>query len=177
MIELIKELFGEEVTEEKVLKLQEMLEQNYVSRADFEKLQSEFTDMKTQHATELAEKEEQADQEKFMILLQHALEKAGAKNQKAVLALLSMEGLRYENGQIKGLLEQLEELKRENGYLFEEKAGFVQFVRPGSSSRSEITEEDFRNMSYMEKLKLKKEQPALYQEFIKKTGGKSCRLI
>lgn len=52
--------------------------------------------------------------------LDGALSGAKAKNAKAVKALLDMEGLKMNNGEIVGLNEQLEKVKEENGYLFED---------------------------------------------------------
>ncbi|MCR1897812.1 phage scaffolding protein [Irregularibacter muris] len=62
-----------------------------------------------------------ADIEKLQF--DHALEKAlaGAKarNVKAVKALLDLEGLKLNNGELVGINEQLEKIKQENNYLFE----------------------------------------------------------
>ena len=52
--------------------------------------------------------------------LDGALSGAKAKNAKAVKALLDMEGLKMNNGEIVGLNEQLEKVKEENGYLFDD---------------------------------------------------------
>ena len=53
----------------------------------------------------------------------HALEKAltaaKARNTKAVQALLNMEELELKDGTVKNLDRQLEEIKKENSYLFE----------------------------------------------------------
>jgi len=55
--------------------------------------------------------------------LDHAVERelsgAKARNHKAVLALIDREKLTLENDTVKGLSEQLEDIKKENEYLFE----------------------------------------------------------
>jgi len=177
MLELVKKLFGKEATEEKLKQLAEVLERDFVLKSLFEEKEQELTALKEEQAKELEHVKQQAENEKFSMALQHALSRAGAKNAKAVQALLSMEGLRLENGTIMGLSEQLDVLKKENGYLFEDEKGRVHFVRPGGSADVAVTPEEFQKMGYMEKLKLKKEQPDLYQSLLKKAGGKLCRLI
>lgn len=46
------------------------------------------------------------------------LRRFGAKNLKAVKALLELEGIKPDEEGVKALTEQLERLKAENGYLF-----------------------------------------------------------
>lgn len=177
MLELVKKLFGKEATEEKLKQLAEVLERDFVLKSVFEEKEHELSVLKEEQAEMLENVKQQAENEKFSMALQHALQVAGAKNAKAVQALISMEGLHLENGTIAGLSEQLDELKKENGYLFEDEKGRVQFVRPGGAVAFSVTPEEFQKMGYMEKLKLKKEQPDLYQSLLKKVGGKLCHLI
>jgi len=177
MLELMKKLFGAEATEQKLKQVQELLETGYVPMEDFQQLQEELKRLQEEHALELDALEKRAEAEQFSMALEHALTAAGARNVKAVQALLSMEGLRLEDGQIMGLAEQLKALKEESGYLFTDGRGNVQFVRPSGVSKAGITLEDFQEMGYMDRLKLKKEQPELYRELMRKTGGKLCRLI
>ena len=76
-----------------------------------------------------------------------------------------MEGISLVDGELQGLDCQLEKLKRESGYLFEAGSGNPQFIRPAASYET-ISPEEFRKMTYMERLKLKREQPDLYQSMI-----------
>lgn len=46
------------------------------------------------------------------------LRRYGARNSKAVRALLDMDGVSFDGETVKGLIEQLERLKEENGFLF-----------------------------------------------------------
>ena len=50
-----------------------------------------------------------------------AIAHSNAKNAKALKALLDMETIKFEDGKIAGLDEQLTTLKESDGYLFEEK--------------------------------------------------------
>ena len=61
----------------------------------------------------------QIEQLKFDHALEGALTSAKAKNPKAVKALLDMEALKYNEGKIIGLEEQLKTVQEENDYLFE----------------------------------------------------------
>lgn len=73
---------------------------------------------------ETAEKSRIADIEKlqFDYALDGALSGAKAKNAKAVKALIDVNGLKFNNGEVIGLKEQLEKIKSENDYLFEGEA-------------------------------------------------------
>lgn len=70
---------------------------------------------------EAAEAKAKADMEKlqFDYALTAALSGAKAREPKAVAALLDMEGLKLNNGEIVGLKDQLEKLKTEKDFLFE----------------------------------------------------------
>lgn len=67
-------------------------------------------------------KEEEYKQEIYNIKLNNEVEnllnKAGSKNNIAVKALLKMDNIKLENDKIIGLSEQLEEVKKNNDYLF-----------------------------------------------------------
>ena len=63
----------------------------------------------------------------FDTALTNALTGAKAKSTKAVSAMLDVEKLKYENGKITGLDEQLEAVKKDHGYLFDVKSGGAGF--------------------------------------------------
>ncbi len=85
------------------------------------------------------------------------------KNTKALKALIDLDKLSYENGVISGFSEQIEKLKKEESYLFDS-GTLPQFTRPVSSADTGITREDYKKLSYMEKLKLKKEAPKIFSK-------------
>lgn len=62
--------------------------------------------------------------------LDGALSGAKAKNAKAVKALLDMEGLKFNNGEIVGLKDQLDKLKTDNEYLFESDTPNPTIIKP-----------------------------------------------
>jgi hypothetical protein len=65
---------------------------------------------------------------KFDHALEGALSGAKAKNAKAVKALLDMDGLKLNGEEIVGLNEQLEKIKQDNDFLFEEEKAPGRFV-------------------------------------------------
>lgn len=68
-----------------------------------------------------ADAQKQLDDLRFNHALDGALAAAKAKNAKAVRALLNPDGLKLDgDGNLVGLNEQLEKIKTENGYLFED---------------------------------------------------------
>lgn len=71
---------------------------------------------------EAGEKQHKADMEalQFDYALSDSLKGAKARNVKSVKALLDMEGLKLSGGEIIGLKEQLEKIKTDNGFLFED---------------------------------------------------------
>ncbi len=104
----------------------------------------------------------------FDYALSEALTGAKAKNTKAVKALLDMDGLKFNEGEIIGLDKQLEQLKADNDYLFESDKPAPRIVKgtgggdplPGA----EVTKEAFNKMGYRDRVALKKENPDLYAE-------------
>ncbi len=203
MEEILKKLYGDAVTEESLAKFKEELGKRFVPKSDFnqrgeelkmlrEKLyEAEKAKAGTEHfeqenkmlADELSGLRELYDRDMAAakereeeIHLRHAVERAlvkeKARNLVAVRALLNMEGITLEGDKLVGFDEQIQHLKQENGYLFEEGAKVVQFMRP-TGGETVMTEEEFQKLGYMEKLKLKKEQPDMYQKFTKHSGGKN----
>lgn len=86
---------------------------------DIESIKKSADDYKTKF--EESEKNAKAEIEKlkFDFALDGALVSAKARNSKAVKALLDMENLKFADGQITGLKEQIEKVKKENDFLFE----------------------------------------------------------
>lgn len=115
-----------------------------------------------------AEADKKIQSMQFDYALSEALVGAKAKNTKAVKALLNMDGLKFNEGEIIGLDKQLEQLKLENDYLFESDKPAPKIVKgtgggdplPGG----EVTKEAFNKMGYRDRVALKKENPDLYAE-------------
>lgn len=151
--------------EEQLEKANETIEE--FKDMDIESIKAAAEDYKTKYEESKVEYEKELEKIKFNHTLEDALKGAKAKNVKAVKALLDLEGLKLNEGKIIGLDEQLENIKEENDYLFktEEKKNDIKFTRPGKGSKPErITQEDFRQMGYLDKLELKRKDPELYEE-------------
>lgn len=83
---------------------------------------------------------------KFDMALERTLANAKARNTKAVRALLDLKNLKLDNkGEIQGLNEQIEELQKSQGYLFEETQSLNGYrPRESGDGASENTVEAFK---------------------------------
>lgn len=105
----------------------------------------------------LKEKNEQTQQELQEKLKQTRLEseidkkllKENARNPKAVKALLDMEQVEVDDDGVKGLNDQIENLKENDDYLFEEegKSNIGKKTNPGGDDGVNITEKDIDSMT------------------------------
>ena len=116
---------------------------NAVLKEKIESLQAENKSLSEQHAKELRDL-------KVDNAIITALTAAGAKNIKAVRALLSIDDKTElsEDGSIKGLAEQIKALAKSDGYLFEGKQQ-MKGVKPGESSDG-LPNTDTSKMTYSE---------------------------
>lgn len=96
-------------------------------------------------------------------LLDEAIASSGAKNKKAVKALLELDKITLEEEGLKGFKEQISELKKSCGYLFDGESKKPQFTAQQKGAK-ELTKKSFEGMSYKKRLKLFLENPALYKE-------------
>ena len=93
----------------------------------------------------------------FDFALESALNNAKCKNNKALKALLDMNSIKYQEGKLNGLHEQIEALQKDASYLFDldttpgNTGGIGQF---GRNNPKGITKDQFKNMSYMERMNL-----------------------
>ena len=86
-----------------------------------------------------AEHNEKLNKILFDNALKSELEKCGAKSIKALKGFLEPEKMSLENGVLKGFSEQISQIKKENGFLFEG------FGASGQSHRGGLT--DYNSMS------------------------------
>lgn len=111
-------------------------------RAEITKLQSENKAAKEKYDADLLTvKRESA--------IEQALTSGGAKNIKAVKALLDMNGIEFDGEKIKGLDKQLEKLKESDGYLFESKQTAPSGMSPADPN-NKPTEKKVSEMNYTE---------------------------
>ena len=111
-----------------------------------------------------AESAKEIEDFKFSQAIDSELTKAGAKNTKALKALLDTENIKFENGALEGLSEQLEQIKAENGFLFDDSTPKPKFTDGSSGKCAEITKDVFDKMGYSDRIKLFKENPEVYNE-------------
>ena len=104
----------------------------------------------------------------FNFALEGALTNAKSKNNKALKALLNMDNIKYQEGKLEGLQEQIEALQKDASYLFnlettpQSTGGLGNFGR--GSNNLTITKEQFRSMSYMEKMDLYNKDKDLFNQ-------------
>ena len=88
----------------------------------------------------------------FNFALEGALNSAKSKNNKALRALLDMNSIKYQEGKLNGLHEQIETLQKDASYLFDldiapsNTGGLGNFGRTGDNA-PKFTSEDIRRMS------------------------------
>lgn len=136
---------------------------------DVEGIKAAAEDYKTKYEETQTKAKEEMEKLQFEHKLEGALSGAKAKNIKAVKALLDMEGLKLNKDEIVGLNEQLEKIKEENSYMFEDDSNTKQdpppFTRPGGKGKQDgISKEDFNKMSYSEKVELYNDNQELYKK-------------
>jgi len=126
---------------------------------DLEKLKSEEYERAYQDA------KKEFDEYRKAGAVDEFLKSHGARNLTAVKSLISMDEVGFENDTLSGLENQLEDILKENPYLFEtestEKPLFTSQIEGGSSV---ITKDAFQKLSYRERLKLYNDNPTLYME-------------
>ena len=85
-----------------------------------EELQKRIQELEELNKQTKEEYESKLEAQKFDYELEKAIREAGARNVKAVKALLNTEQIQLVNGQLVGLEEQLENIKKTDDYLFGE---------------------------------------------------------
>lgn len=127
-------------------------------------LVAELDVLKNDKAKLIKDYEDKIKANEFNYALDNALMGAKCKNNKALKALLDMEGIKYQDGKLNGLEEQLKALKESDSYLFEasvpSNTGSVgNFARGGTQA---VTKEQFNKMSYTDRVNLFNNNKELY---------------
>lgn len=118
-----------------------------------EELQAQIQALQQQNEQVKTEYQQQLQQKEFDFALTEALRDAKAKNPKAVKALLDTETVKFVDGKLIGLDEQLTALKTSDDYLFTSdklKGG----TPPLGGTPPAITKEQFQAMNYTEQVDL-----------------------
>ncbi len=111
----------------------------------------------------LSEGKAQLDSLKLEQLIDGEISKTNAKNPDLIKKLIDTDAITIENGEVTGLSEQLEVIRQENPFLFEEAAPAPKFTARPKTSDS-LTKASFDKMSYMDRVKLYSKNPALYRK-------------
>ena len=134
-------------------------------------LQGQLKDLQKQFNDSKAKAEEQLQATKKDYEIAAALSKAGAKNDKAVKALLDTEKVNFDdNGKLIGLSEQLEAVKKDNDFLFAD--ANESNPKPTITSKGNPNPDGgngtkaLADYSYQELVALKTDNPAQYQTLV-----------
>lgn len=134
-------------------------------------LQGQLKDLQKQFDDSKAKAEEQLQATKKDYEIAAALSKAGAKNDKAVKALLDTEKVNFDdNGKLIGLSEQLEAVKKDNDFLFADANDSN--PKPTITSKGNPNPDGgngnkaLADYSYQELVALKTDNPAQYQTLV-----------
>lgn len=134
-------------------------------------LQGQLKDLQKQFDDSKAKAEEQLQATKKDYEIAAALSKAGAKNDKAVKALLDTEKVNFDdNGKLIGLSEQLEAVKKDNDFLFADEN--ESNPKPTITSKGNPNPDGgngnkaLADYSYQELVALKTDNPAQYQTLV-----------
>ena len=140
---------------ENVIKLANLSEGGYVDK-------DKYAALKTKFEKETGRLLEEAEGIKKTFAIELAVKEEKPKNAKALKALLDIDAITYEDGVLGGFSEQMEAIRKENGFLFEEEKHLPKFTHSAFGAEAEMTKEEFKKLGYMEKLRLKKEAPQIY---------------
>lgn len=134
---------------------------------DNEDLVEQIDALKNQAAEREKNYKEQAKQMQVNNLVDLALIKNKAKNVTAAKALLkNLDKAEIVDGNVKGLSEQIEALKKSDAYLFYAiKTGHA--PGEGDGNPASITKDDFNKMNYAQRVELYTSNPELYNSFKK----------
>lgn len=152
-----KSKHDEVVEENKTLKTSvsdrdKQLETLRASAGDNEELKQQIETMKQQNADQEKAHKAELAQLKLDNAIDAALTAAGAKNGKAVKALLDVSKVKLgEDGKLTGWDEQIKAVQKSDGYLFSTKQNSFRGLQPGASGDIKPgTKVDMSKMTYEE---------------------------
>ncbi|MEB7771429.1 phage scaffolding protein [Kurthia gibsonii] len=129
-----------------------------------EELQAQIQALQQQNEQVKTEYQQQLQQKEFDFALTEALRDAKAKNPKAVKALLDTSTVKFVDGKLIGLDEQLTALKASDDYLFTSDKLKGGTPPQGGTPPTTVTKEQFASMSYMEKVDLYNKDVELFNK-------------
>ena len=170
---------GIAIPEDKKQDITKQVAENYKTVAEFEKVKSrleverdnykELNGKVAQLTADLAKKDTEyqakiSDME-FDATLDNAISESKARNVKALKALLDVETLKASKNQAEDIKTAIENVKKDNDYLFESSEPIKNPVAPtGTPAAGEVSKETFAKMGYMQRLELKRTDPEKYEQ-------------
>ena len=109
---------------------------------DNEGLLNQIKDLQALNKQTTTDYENKINQMQFDYALEGALTNAKSKNNKALKALLDMNSIKYQEGKLEGLQEQIETLKNDASYLFDLETTPSNTGGLGNFGRSNSSEKD-----------------------------------
>ena len=134
----LKEILREAGIEDKVIKsiLTSMkAEKLYITNE--ENADIRIKKYKEKLTKEIETMKKEASEKEFNSALDSALKEFNSKNDKLVKALLDREKITLKDGKLEGIKEQLEEIKKENDFLFEKPVNPIPDFQTGSKHKSD----------------------------------------
>lgn len=135
---------------------------------DHEGANTELESLQNKYDEETQKLQSQLEQNKKMNEIRLAINKSGARNEKAILALLDLEEVKVNDDGVQGLKEQIDSIKESDNYLFETvenkkpnivAGGNPQGVGSGTLTREQIMQEKDNT----KRQKLISENPELFR--------------
>lgn len=193
IIEICKD-FGFEVPAEKHADFLKAVNNEYKTVADYEKTVNRLTDdlatakdalkefegidpkdlqQKLDEANRKMQEMEdnhrkEAEERDFNSALESAITEAKGKNAKAIMALLDLDKLRASKNRDKDIKADLDAMRTESGYLFDDNGGKPAFTDPkGNSGSGGGTKKKLSEMTLDERITLKRTNPKLYESMRK----------
>lgn len=101
----------------------------------------------------------------FDATLDNAISASKARNVKALKALLDVETLKASKNQAEDIKTAIENVKKDNDYLFESSEPIKNPVAPTNTlAAGDVSKEAFAKMGYMQRLELKRTDPEKYEQ-------------
>lgn len=133
-------------------------------------LTAEIDQLKEANKATKEEYESKLQQQAFDFALDTALSGAKAKSAKAVKPFLEIDKLKLDGDKIIGLDEQLQAVKEQQDYLFEQEQNQTKtptIVNPGNPNGGSNTPKNIADMTYQELADLKSSNPAQFEQLTK----------
>ncbi|MDV2883829.1 phage scaffolding protein [Alkalihalophilus pseudofirmus] len=131
-----------------------------------EDLTKQIQDLQDANKATVADYESKLQKQAFDSKLNDALRDAKAKNPRAVKALLDTESIKLDGDKLLGLEDQLKALRESDDYLFTSEEGQLGGRNPNPSKKEapKLTKDQFKNMSYQERVDLYQKDPETYNQ-------------